>query len=277
MYLKSFIEKYTKNGFSFDEAKFELDFVLDVLFDYSFKDFLLDKELNKHQIEKINEIIDIRVKTRKPVQQIIGCAYFYGRKFFVNEYTLIPRPETELLVQEVLSEAQNLTNCRVLDIGTGTGCIALTLMLENKSIQADLSDIQNEALKIAQKNAQQYKIYDTNFICSDLFENIIDKYNIILSNPPYIPIKEKDNLQIEVRDYDSPIALFTNDEDGTEFYEKIISEGKQYLNSNGIMAFELGINQSEKVEKLFLENNFCDIKIKKDLNNIDRIIMAKKA
>ena len=223
MYRKIFIDKYLKNGFSFDEAKVEVDFALEVLFNYTYKDFMLGKTIEKWQLAKYDKVLNERLSTHRPLQQIIGQAFFYGRKFFVNEYTLIPRPETELLVAETLKIAQEFDNPKILDIGTGTGCIPITLVLENGSISADSVDISLEAIETAEKNALLHNIYEkVKFTQSNIFENVTDKYNIIVSNPPYIPLKDKESLQIEVRDYDPPSALFTSDEHGVEFYKKII-------------------------------------------------------
>jgi len=276
MYRKIFIDKYLSNKFTFDEAKSEVDFALDTLFNFTYKDFMLGKSLEQWQIAKVEKVIEERVKTHKPIQQIIGQAFFYGRKFFVNEYTLIPRPETELLTAEVLKLSKIFETPKILDIGTGSGCIPLTLILENNKIQADCVDISKEAIEIAKKNALFHNVLSNiSFIQSDLFENINHKYDIIVSNPPYIPLKDKQSLQREVRDFDPPLALFTNDESGLEFYEKIIKSASNYLNKGGFAAFELGINQSEQVENILKHYGFSDIILLKDYNSIDRVIIAK--
>ena len=276
MYRKSFIDIYLKNGFDFDEAKNEVDFALDTLFHFTYKEYMLDKTLEAWQISKMNKVIEERVTTRRPIQQIIGQAFFYGRRFFVNEFTLVPRPETELLVSTALDLVKNIENPKVLDIGTGTGCIPLTLAMENKNLVADSVDISKDAIETAKKNALLHNVFGrVNFIESDLFENVQDDYHLIISNPPYIPLKDKESLQIEVRDYDPPTALFTKDEDGIEFYEKIISEAQNYLLPNGYLAFELGINQYTLVEKLLKDNNYTDIQVIRDYNFIERIITAK--
>ena len=277
MYRKPFINKYLEFGFDFDAARSEVDFAIDVLFNYSYKDFMLGKPLLDWQITKLWKVIKERVTTRRPMQQIVGQAYFCSRKFFVNEYTLIPRPETEILVEEVLKIANNLENPQILDIGTGTGCIPISIALECKSARLEAVDISNEALETANKNALLHNVHGRiSFYNSNLFENVEKKYNIIVSNPPYIPLKDKDTLAIEVKDFDPYNALFTSDEDGIEFYEKIIIEGKDFLSQDGYILFELGINQAQKVADIFEKYNFKVIKIVKDLNNIDRIIIAKK-
>ena len=277
MYRKIFIDKYLKNGFSFDEAKVEVDFALEVLFNYTYKDFMLGKTIEKWQLAKYDKVLNERLLTHRPLQQIIGQAFFYGRKFFVNEYTLIPRPETELLVAETLKIAQEFDNPQILDIGTGTGCIPITLVLENGSISADSVDISLEAIETAEKNALLHNIYEkVKFTQSNIFENVTDKYNIIVSNPPYIPLKDKESLQIEVRDYDPPSALFASDEHGVEFYKKIVQSAKEYLLAGGFLLFELGVNQYLIVEKLLKDNDFKDIKVVQDYNSIERIIVAKR-
>ena len=185
MYRKIFIDKYLKQGFDFDEAKSEVDFALDVLFRYTYKDFMLGKVLENWQITKLHKVFDERVSTRRPIQQIVGQAFFYGKKYFVSGDTLIPRPETELLVSEVLSISKTMENPKILDIGSGSGCIPISLVLENPQISADSVDISRAAIEIAEKNALLHNIYDkVRFIQSDLFEKVEGKYNIIVSNPP---------------------------------------------------------------------------------------------
>ena len=276
MYRKSYIDIYLKNGFEFDEAKNEVDFALDTLFNFTYKDYMLDKQLENWQISKLIKVITERVTTRRPIQQIIGQAYFYGHKFFVNEYTLVPRPETELLVSASLELIKNIPTPKVLDIGTGTGCIPLTIAMENQTAYIASVDISPEAIETAKKNALFHNVLtNVKFFNSDLFENVQDKYNLIVSNPPYIPPQEKENLQIEVRDFDPPTALFTKDEAGVEFYKKIILKAKDYLLENGYIAFELGINQANLVKEILEMNNYADITIIKDYNSIERIITAR--
>lgn len=275
MYGSFFIQQYLDNGFDLYEAQSEIDFAVDILFGYSAKDFILGKKLSDDEKEKLQKVVSERVNTHRPLQQILGYAYFFGRKFIVNENTLIPRPETEILVDEVLKYVKNIPNAKILDIGTGTGCIPITLALENKNIFADSVDISVKAIQTAVKNSEYYETTDrVNIFKSDLFENINEKYDVIVSNPPYIPLSEKPNLQIEVRDFDPYNALFTSDKDGIEYYEKIISSADKYLKSNGRMYFELGEGQYELVKNIFERYGYKDITPIKDLNNIDRIIMA---
>ncbi|MBQ3642942.1 peptide chain release factor N(5)-glutamine methyltransferase [bacterium] len=276
MYRKFFTDKYIANGYTFDEAISEVDFLFDVLFNYTYKDFMLGKTLNEAQCEKVRKMIEERLQTHKPIQKIAGQAYFLSRKFFVDENTLVPRPETELLVDEALKLCIGQKNVKILDIGTGTGCIPISLVLENGNIIAEAIDISEAALETARRNALYHNVYDKiKFYQSDLLDKAEGKFDIIVSNPPYIPLKDKDELQIEVRDYDPALALFTKDEKGIEFYEKIIRQGKNYLNKNGKILFELGKGQRDEVSKLFESNGFKVIKAIKDYNNIDRVLIAE--
>ena len=277
MYRKSFIKEYTQNGFSFEEAMTEVDFAADVMFNFTSKDFLLGKTLEDWQLEKLKKIIEQRITTRRPIQQILGHAYFYNRKFFVNEHTLIPRPETELLVSEVLNLSKQFKEPKILDIGTGTGCIPITLCLENEHIKADSVDISEDAIEVARKNALFHNVHaNTNFIKSDLYQNITEQYNIIVSNPPYIPLKDKDSLQYEVKNFDPPTALFAKDDLGIDFYDRIIEDIHSYLLPDGYLCFELGINQCNEIEILLKQAKMRNIKVIKDYNNIERIIICQK-
>ena len=277
MYRKSFIKYYKDNNFLFDEAKSEVDFIIQMLFNFTSKDFILGRSLEQWQIDKIEKIIKERVNSRRPIQQIIGSAFFYGRRFFVNEYTLIPRPETEILVSEVLKIIEDINNPKILDIGTGTGCIPITLAIENKNINAHSVDISKEAIEMAEKNALLHNVYEKiKFIESDLFSKIKEKYNVIVSNPPYIPIKDKDSLQYEVKNYDPSLALFANDEEGIEYYQKIITNANKYIFDDGFLCFEIGQNQGKLVSDLLKDNGYRNIKIVKDLNSLDRVIVSQK-
>ena len=165
---------------------------------------------------------------------------------------------------------------QVLDFGTGSGCIACLIALDSDA-QVLGVDISTGALRCALDNAMGMGLMNRAlFRKSDLFSNIQEKFDLIVSNPPYIPLSEKENLQIEVRDFDPAAALFTEDEKGLEFYEKIIKIAPSHLNNGGSIAFELGIGQFEDVSRLFKTNGFADIEIYKDLSGIERVITAKR-
>ena len=261
-----------ESGIEKSEAQAEIDFILKYVLNIKFEDIILGKKIDDNLFEKAFEIVKKRATTKQPLMQILGFTIFMDNKFLVSKDTLIPRVETELLIKT----CQNLVNknSKVLDIGCGTGIISIMLnKLTNCNV--DSCDISSEALKIAKANSQNLNT-NVKFFKSDLFENIQDKYDLIVSNPPYIPIKEMEKLQKEVKDFEPHQALFANDEQGIDFYKKIIQNSRKFLNKSGFLAFEIGINQSILVEDLFLSNNFQNVKIYKDLNNIERVITAQK-
>ena len=277
MYRKKFIEEYIKNNFTFEEARSEVDYALDVLFNYTYKDYMLGKSLADWQIIKLEKVINERINTSKPIQQITGQAYFYGRKFFVNEYTLIPRPETELVVKEVLKICEKENNIKkILDIGSGTGCIGITLALENPNLEIKAVDVCSEALEISKKNALIHNVNNKiEFIKSDIYQNIDSKFDVIVSNPPYIPLKDKPHLQKEVRDWENPQALYTQDEFGTEFYEKILKNAGEHILNGGYVVFEIGLGQAERVTELIKSAGMALQSVVKDMNSIERVVVGK--
>lgn len=272
---RQWINRCKNAGFEENEAAAEVDFAIEIICGLSKEDLLKGKAICSADKEKIDKIIAERLKTRRPLAQILGCAFFGGKKFKVNEHTLIPRPETELLVQKSLELIKKYNYKQVLDIGTGSGCIACMIALDSDA-QVLGVDISNDALRCALDNAMGMGLMNRAlFRKSDLFSNIQEKFDLIVSNPPYIPLSEKENLQIEVRDFDPATALFTEDEKGIEFYEKIIKIAPSHLNNGGSIAFELGIGQFDDVSRLFNANGFIDIEIYKDLSGIERVITAK--
>ncbi len=261
-----------ESGIEKSEAQAEIDFILKYVLNIKFEDIILGKKNDDNLFEKAFEIVKKRATTKQPLMQILGFTIFMDNKFLVSKDTLIPRVETELLIKT----CQHLVNknSKVLDIGCGTGIISIMLnKLTNCNV--DSCDISSEALKIAKANSQNLNT-NVKFFKSDLFENVQDKYDLIVSNPPYIPIKEMEKLQKEVKDFEPHQALFANDEQGIDFYKKIIQNSQKFLHKSGFLAFEIGINQSILVEDLFLSNNFQNVKIYKDLNNIERVITAQK-
>ncbi len=254
------------------EAISEIDFVLKEHFGVDKTKLMINPELINNYKSELDEIIEERLRTRKPLQYIINKAVFWDDIYYVDENVLIPRPETEILVQEV-SKYLN-SNSSILEIGTGSGCIAISLakLLCNDNIVS--CDISSEALEVAMRNANiicpERKV---NFIKSDLFENIEGKFDAIVSNPPYIDETLKVDMQPEVLDFEPHNALFAENE-GMFIYEKIIEQAPRYLNKGGLIAFECGINQAQKIKKIFKDNAFLKVIIITDLSSIDRIVLA---
>lgn len=292
------IIKLKNAGIEPNEAAIETDILLNFVFAVTKKDIILnpEKELPKKKLEIFNNLIERRIKEKIPVQYLTNKAFFMGEEFYVDENVLIPRPETEILVEKILrhyekrsevaiskiltpaKQAQNDDIIKIIDIGTGSGCIACMLAKKLTGVQLFASDISENALKVAKLNAEKLGVKDKIiFINSDLFEkiDIKEKFDVIVSNPPYISILEKQNLQPEVVLHEPHQALFTEDNKGISFYEKLAFQAKNRLNKNGYLAVEIGIYQSDDVSKIFEKAGFKEISIIKDFNKIDRVIVAK--
>ena len=271
------VEKILLNA-GIKEAKAEAKLIVTSVSGQSLEDIVLGNKINNE--DKILEIAKKRAETKAPIQHLLGFSYFMGEKYVVNSSVLIPRDETELLVVEaynLLKDKQGKIN--VLDIGAGSGCISIELAkkLKDKDIEILAVDISMPAITVALENANKHDVIrKVIFRKSDIYSKIrdIEKFDLIVSNPPYIPLKDKENLQNEVKNFDPEIALFTSDELGIEFYKKIIEGSKKYLKEGGSIAFEMGINQSLFIENMFVENDFKNIKIIKDLAGINRVITA---
>ena len=227
--------------------------------------------------EELQEITS-ELKTGKPYQQILGHTEFYGKKFFVDENVLIPRPETEELVELAKIEIQNLKskiqNLKLLDIGTGSGIIPITLKKHFPNAEISAIDISEKALEIAKKNADFHK-KEINFIQADFLNTeLTEKYDIIISNPPYIGIDENPEIEDSVKGFEPNIALFSPTSDALIFYKKIAKDGEKYLNENGMIFLE--INQKLGKETLELFSNYSESRLIKDLSGNDRFVFAKK-
>ncbi|MBP3039086.1 peptide chain release factor N(5)-glutamine methyltransferase [Bacillaceae bacterium Marseille-Q3522] len=216
----------------------------------------------------------------KPVQYITGCEEFYGRKYIVNENVLIPRPETEELVFHTLQRKAKLFSASTVpeaaDIGTGSGAIAITLKLEEPSIRMTATDIDESALAIAEKNAQRLGA-EIQFLHGDLLQPLIDvekKLDILISNPPYIPIKEKQTLSTVVREYEPHRALFAG-EDGLLYYRRIVKQLPFVLMEKALVSFEIGTGQGIAVERLLKQVFPSAItEIVPDINGKERMVFA---
>ncbi len=235
-------------------------------------------ELNLHQEDEVteNDLVLIqnmisRRRKNEPLQYILGETDFYGLSLKVNEHVLIPRPETELLVEKIITE--NPTAEEILEIGTGSGAIAIALAANIKNVKIMAVDISNEALQIARENAVKNKV-NINFCFSDVFENVTGKYDLIVSNPPYISGNEYQYLSREIREYEPSIALLADD-NGLVFYKKILCSAKDYLTKKGEIYFEIGYNLSESIKKVAKENGFRNIETVKDLNGFDRMMVIE--
>ncbi|MCR5260596.1 MAG: peptide chain release factor N(5)-glutamine methyltransferase [Candidatus Gastranaerophilales bacterium] len=261
--------------FSAEEADAEIDFVMELLTGKKAHKIWFFDIVSTDSLHKAQDIFLQRVETMKPLQHILGQAFFCGNRYFVNENTLIPRPETEFLVKECIKRAPRNTR-KILDIGTGSGCIAVELAKVFKDSLTVAADISEKALETALSNAELHNAADKiKFIRSDLFENIDEEFDIIVSNPPYIAFSDKNEVQKEVYDYEPHSALFA-EENGFYFYRKIIEVAHNFLTENGLIAFEVGWKQAQKVSEMLSEKGFSEINIIKDLDGINRVVSAIK-
>lgn len=244
-------------------------------------DFLLDgdKEIKEEQGKRYEQLIKKR-KEHIPLQHLTGVQEFMGYEFFVNENVLIPRQDTETVIEEVLKTAPS--GEKMLDVCTGSGCIALSIALLGNYKEVVATDLSKEALFVAKKNAERLlKENETNsfvrFYQGDLFESIPkeEKFDLIVSNPPYIETKECEKLMPEVKDHEPMMAL-DGREDGLYFYRRIVKEARQYLIDGGWLFFEIGYNQGSALQEIFSSyKEYEDIQIKKDLAGLDRIAAAR--
>ncbi|MBC8525721.1 MAG: peptide chain release factor N(5)-glutamine methyltransferase [Candidatus Cloacimonetes bacterium] len=235
-----------------------------------------DKPLNPIEREKIRKLLKKRA-THYPLQYLLGESEFYGYKFLVNAGVMIPRPETEILVDSVISyiKQTNKNNWNILDIGTGTGIIPISISkyFISKEIKIHFLaiDISETALENAKKNSELHKTQNIKIKKSNLFENISGKFDIIISNPPYISENELNNLQDEVK-YFEPKSALLGGKKGLKYYHKILQEAEKYLNEDGRLFFEISATQKNNLEKDIKAFNFKIIDIIKDYNDFYRVL-----
>lgn len=265
---KDFEEKLIAQG---EEAE-SLSFVYRSLKNLSFTDFVfaLQQEVTEEEKEFVEEIYT-KLANHIPAQYIIGHAEFFGMQLKVDERVLIPRPETEELVELVLAENPK-ENLKVLDIGTGSGAIALALAKNRPDWKITAADISQDALDLAMENANNQGL-SLSFIKSDCFSEISSKYDIIVSNPPYISRVDESEVGLNVLHSEPHLALFA-DEDGLAIYRRIAEESKDYLNDGGKIYLEIGYKQGQSVPTLFKEN-FPEKRVRtlKDQFGQDRMVV----
>lgn len=250
----------------------DADFIISYVLDKPITNLFIDIEVSKQDEDKICSYINERVKG-KPVSKIFNKAYFYGLQFFVDENVLSPRPETELLVDLALNEINVIKkqnkNLKILDLCTGSGAIACAIK-SNADVEVLAVDISDKALEVAKRNRKNLNC-EIDIVKSNMFKNINGKFDIIVSNPPYIESTVCQNLDVEVKNYD-PILALDGGADGLDFY-RVIKDNLNYLKPNGVLIMEIGYNQGESLKDLFKEYK---VKILKDYNNLDRVVVVKR-
>lgn len=264
-----------------EEASLDARYLLFEAFDTDLTHFILDRfseisedELILNRIDQYRSMIEKRSQ-RIPLQQITGSREFMGLEFYVNEHVLIPRQDTETLVELILKDFK-CSKPVVLDMCTGSGCIAISLAILGEFDCVTGVDISKEALSVARRNVEALLgTGDITLIESNLFEAIgpEQKYDVIVSNPPYIPTEIIKGLQPEVRDFEPMLAL-DGREDGLFFYRQLVSDGRKFLNPGGSVYFEIGYDQAEAVSRLFIDADFAEIRVVKDAAGLDRVVCA---
>ena len=263
-------DKLKKSGIA--EAEIDAWYLFENVSGLGRADYFLHlyEKIDKDKVEEFLKLIEKRGK-RIPLSYVLGSRDFMGFSFKVNENVLIPEQETELLVEEAIKYSKGK---KVLDMCTGSGCIGISISLLGEAFSVTAVDISDKALEVARENAITLKADNMKLVQSNLFEDINEKYDILVSNPPYIETEVIETLQPEVRDYIPRLAL-DGDEDGLKFYRNITKLAPNYLNKNARIFYEIGYNQSKAVSDILFENGFTDIRVIKDYAGLDRIVIAK--
>ena len=276
--IQDIVKILTESGIEPNEANIEVKMLIEHFCGYTAADIIMGKKLDSEKLKIVEEKAKLRARTRQPIQHIIGFADFMGEKFIVNPSVLIPRDETEILVRKAIELINQNGFKMALDVGTGSGCIAC-MIAKYTDCQIIGLDISKDALNTALDNASRLNLFNKAiFRKSDVFSNVKpgESFDIIVSNPPYIPPQEKSSIQTEVK-FDPEIALFTSDPNGLEFYEKITKDAPKILKPQGWLLYELGMGQSGEVKQLMEQNGFKNIEIIKDLAGIERVICGQQA
>lgn len=282
MLLSSYKENFIQKSLTVtdrEEAQLWFFMCLEYLMNLSKMDFLTKEfKLTEEQLLQWNQVLNQLIK-HQPIQYIFGKAHFYGYDFKVNNHTLIPRRETEELVEwilETMAENKYSKEISMLDIGTGSGCIPITLFLNRLGIRATAMDISAEALKVAKENAKRFNA-EVKFIQADvLSENYFPKMDVIVSNPPYVRNLEKAEIQSNVLNYEPHTALFVSDDDPLIFYRKIAELAEQSLSKGGYLFFEINQYLGAEMVDMMHSFDFENIQIKKDMQGNERMLRAVK-
>jgi release factor glutamine methyltransferase len=274
------IKQDIKNSLSSIYDKREIQSFIYIIFEYVLNYAKIDTVINKNKeiaedkCEKIYSILE-RLKKEEPIQYILGETEFYDLTFNVNESTLIPRGETEELVQLVINENRD-KKISILDIGTGSGCIAISIAKNLPLAKVSALDISEKAIETAKTNAERNEV-EVNFFLEDILnrKHTHEKYDLIVSNPPYICNSEKTLMQTNVLDYEPHTALFVDDNNPLIFYKEIALFAKENLSDNGLLYFEINEALAKEMKEMLENYSYKNVKIIKDINDRDRIVKAQ--
>ena len=252
------------------KARLLLEYVCNTGYDYLFLNG--DKEISGTEEEEYKKGLE-RLLDGEPLQYITGFQEFMGLKFKISHNTLIPRQDTECVVEEAMKHLHD--GMSILDVGTGTGCILLSLLKYSNDCTGQGVDISAEALETARFNAAKLGFDESRavFYQSDMFDSVEGKFNMIISNPPYIKDKDIESLNVDVKNHE-PITALSGGEDGLKFYRIIAKKAREHLTTGGVLVLEIGYDEGEDVKNLLLENNWKNVEIKKDLAGLDRTVIA---
>lgn len=259
------------------EASWDARLLLEYVCGTTRNDLLVhgDREVSEEYAKRYEQLLEKRMK-RIPLQHLTGEQEFMGLVFQVNEHVLIPRQDTEILVEQALKVLK--PGMRILDMCTGSGCILLSLLALTKGCSGVGADISTEALKVAEANGNRL-LKDApgqvHFMQSDLFGSVQGTFDVLVSNPPYIPTEVIKGLMPEVREHE-PMQALDGSEDGLLFYRRIAGEAGKYLNPDGRIFLEIGYDQGEAVSALLRENGYIDVKVMKDYAGLDRVVLGRK-
>lgn len=259
------------------DAKLDARLLLEYVCGTTQHDMILsgNRVLNEEEVVRYEELITKRA-SRIPLQHLTGVQEFMGYTFQVNEHVLVPRQDTEILVEEALQFLK--PGMTVLDMCTGSGCILLSLLALGQDVTGTGVDISVKALKVATENAEKISVQagkelNATFLESDLFKKVTGKFDVIVSNPPYIASAVIDTLEPEVRLYE-PLNALDGTADGLYFYERIVAESRDYLKENGTLIFEIGHDQGEAVSDFMKKAGFQSVYVKKDYAGLDRVVVG---
>lgn len=258
-------------------SKLDVKILLSFLLDIDSKELIMyfNQHIDRKFINNFEQLLKRRLN-REPIANIVNKKSFWSYDFFVNENVLTPRNDSEILIEAVLSNYNNMQEeLKILDLGTGSGCLILSLLKMYKNATGLAIDISDKALQVAKQNAKNLKVENIKFLKNNWNDNIEDKFDIIISNPPYIPTKEIKELEPEVNKF-NPLLALDGGEDGLNCYRYLAKSLDKNLKENTKIFLEIGKNQEKDIEKIFNENGYKLLKMYKDLAEINRILCFKK-
>lgn len=274
------IREKLENQYHVGEAKQLAVLIFEHFCGLTMKDLIIEpeKEVGAETIDLIEDVVK-RLLNHEPVQYITERAYFCGHEFFVNHHVLIPRPETEELVRLILDDFSEISRLRVADIGTGSGCVAISLALRLQQARVDAFDISAEALEVAKSNNEELaagaNFYPIDFQDKSAWPDQL--YDVVVSNPPYIPVGNKTLLPCNVSAYEPGLALFVPDDDPLLFYRLLADFAGSHLRQQGKLYVEVHEDYADSVVELFKNSGLCKVKLRCDMNGRKRMVRAEKA